>query len=109
GIGERRADRLLGAAALEMLVAGAEHQSLHAPPAGHQLEALAQEAFIVAMRLRVEEMDRRKVALATLGCGKSAEASNRQRAHRNPAAREFAHDQIETRAMTADNDEIGNA
>src|SRR6266852_3928304 len=76
GIGERRLHGLPRGLAFEALVAPAEYDALHAPPARHQLKAIAEIWRVVGLALVVEQMDRGEIAFAALGRRQSAETSD---------------------------------
>ena len=67
-ITQRRADGFFGTASLKSFVTGAKHDALHPPIARHQLKTLNKKGCVVSIRLFVEQMDRRKIALATPRC-----------------------------------------
>src|SRR3954465_935789 len=64
GISERRDDGVLRAVAFETLIAFAEHDALHPPPARHGLESFDEVRRIVSLAFLVDKMDRRHRAFA---------------------------------------------
>ena len=81
-----RLERLLRAASLEALVAGAEQDALHALPARHQREAGRHQMHIILSARRIDQMHRRDVAFAAAGRRHAAETADRQRARREAAS-----------------------
>ena len=68
-IGEDNLQRFLGAAAFETFIAGPEHNALHAPPPRNQRKARTDEMLIILSSRRVDQVNRRDIALTAIdGC-----------------------------------------
>src|SRR5213080_3491965 len=98
-VGERGADSVFGADTLETPVALAEYDALHAPPSRHEFEPITEIWRVVGLSLLVEQMNRRKIALAAFGGRQSAEAADGDRAHDEPGMRQRRGDEIEPGAV----------
>ncbi len=94
---------------LESCVTLAEDEALQATPAPDQRQPLAEEGAVVEAALRVEQMDRRDVALTALQRRESALASEREDAARQTVAGQLRCDRVEPGTVAPHDDEIRDA
>src|SRR5262249_58732135 len=103
-IGERGFDGIGRAASSKTSVVAAVHEALHALPAFHQGESRPQQMRVVDSARWVDEMHRRKIALAALGRGDSAHAPDCDRARDKAALRKRTENDVERDTMAAHDD-----